>query len=252
MTSRLLCTAFLSLSIFAISDSYSSDRVISSGSERVALIELFTSEGCSSCPPADRWMSTLRDHPRLWQDFTPISFHVDYWDYIGWGDRFAKAEYADRQRRYAAQGGARFVYTPGVFVGGKEWVGWRSNGALDDERSTVGTLTLAISGQSVAVHFDGDELSAAALSVHVATVGMNQTSQVRAGENRGRTLHHDFVALDVVSTRLTATVAGYKAIVQLPASDLAREDLAVVAWVSSAGNEAPIQSVGGYLEVPGS
>lgn len=250
MMLRLLCTAYLSLSVLATDDVYGADRVISSGTERTALIELYTSEGCSSCPPADRWLSALRDHPRLWQDFIPIGFHVDYWDYIGWDDRFAKPEYADRQRRYAAQGGARFVYTPGVFLTGEEWVGWRSNGTLESDRSTVGSLSLAINGESVAIHFDEDESLLSALTIHVATVGMNLTTQVRAGENMGETLHHDFVALGVVTAALNKTAVGHKAVVQLPASDLPREDLAIVAWVSAAGSEAPIQSVGGYLVDP--
>ena len=92
-----------------------------SGRSRVALIELYTSEGCSSCPPADRWLSKLRNERQLWRDYVPIAFHVDYWDYIGWRDRFAHTEYSNRQRQYQREGGTGVVYTPGFFNNGEEW-----------------------------------------------------------------------------------------------------------------------------------
>ncbi|HSH39027.1 MAG TPA: DUF1223 domain-containing protein, partial [Chthoniobacterales bacterium] len=73
-----------------------------SGPVRTHLLELFTSEGCSSCPPAERWVSELRANPRLWKDFVPVAFHVDYWDRLGWPDRFAKKAFTGRQQAYAA------------------------------------------------------------------------------------------------------------------------------------------------------
>src|SRR5437867_10582189 len=69
---------------------------------RTALLELYTSEGCSSCPPAEAWLSKLKDAPGLWRDFVPIAFHVDYWDSLGWKDPFAIKAYSERQRDYAA------------------------------------------------------------------------------------------------------------------------------------------------------
>ena len=91
---------------------------------RVSLLELYTSEGCSSCPPADRWISTLRDDPRLWHEVVPVAFHVDYWDYIGWKDRFASPVYGNRQRDYARNRHVGTVYTPGFVLAGKEWRSW--------------------------------------------------------------------------------------------------------------------------------
>ena len=102
---------------------------IESPPTQVDLIELYTSEGCSSCPPADRWVSSLQDEPGLWRDFIPLAFHVDYWDYIGWVDRFASPAFTARQYRYAAQQSMRTVYTPGFFNNGKEWR-WRSSSHL--------------------------------------------------------------------------------------------------------------------------
>ena len=85
----------------------------------VDLLALSTSEGCSSCPPADRWLSRFADSPRLWKRHVAIAFHVDYWDYIGWRDQFAKPESSDRQRSIARIGSAR-VYNPAVFLNGRE------------------------------------------------------------------------------------------------------------------------------------
>src|SRR5574339_14875 len=84
-----------------------------SSTNRTALLELYTSEGCSSCPPAEAWLSRLKSDARLWKDFVPVAFHVDYWDYLGWRDPFGAAEYSERQRGYAAQWKSRSVYTPG-------------------------------------------------------------------------------------------------------------------------------------------
>ena len=69
------------------------DRVFESGPTRAHLIELFTSEGCSSCPPAESWLSKLKNEPGLWKNFVPLAFHVDYWDHLGWKDPFASKEW---------------------------------------------------------------------------------------------------------------------------------------------------------------
>ena len=87
--------------------------MISSPETRVNVLELYTSEGCSSCPPADKYISELKSHPGLWTSLIPVAFHVDYWNYIGWEDRFSSPEYSARQRRYARSKNLKTVYTPG-------------------------------------------------------------------------------------------------------------------------------------------
>src|SRR6059036_4275966 len=84
-----------------------------SSGKQPALIELYTSEGCSSCPPAETWLSRLKESPGLWRDFVPMAFHVDYWDYLGWRDPWAAQEFSDRQRAYAQSWRSRRIYTPG-------------------------------------------------------------------------------------------------------------------------------------------
>ena len=110
--------------IFAVSlHGYGETRVIESGPRQVTLVELYTSEGCSSCPRADRWISHFVDSSDLWQRVVPLSFHVDYWDYLGWKDRFSKPEFSKRQRNHKKTGNVPAVYTPGTLVNGKEWRG---------------------------------------------------------------------------------------------------------------------------------
>src|SRR6266576_6091859 len=92
--------------------SQSADRVFESGPQKVHLLELFTSQGCSSCPPAEAWLSKLKGEPGLWKDFVPLAFHVDYWDRLGWRDPWANKSFSDRQRAYAKQWRSDSVYTP--------------------------------------------------------------------------------------------------------------------------------------------
>ena len=220
---------------------------LTSGPKQVALIELFTSEGCSSCPPADRWLSKLRADPNLWKKFTPIAFHVDYWDYIGWRDRFAQARFGDRQRRYEVEGALGSVYTPGLVRGGSEWHGWRKNENVVGEDREVGELNLLVGGADVAARFNAIQHSYGELTLHVAVLGMNLETKVGAGENAAKTLQHDFVALGVVSVQLDKTGSSYRATATLPEISPASPEQAIIAWVSEDDLQAPIQSVGGFL-----
>ncbi|MGH8694109.1 MAG: DUF1223 domain-containing protein, partial [Burkholderiales bacterium] len=92
-----------------------------STARRVAVLELYTSEGCNSCPPADRWVSSLPARGFKADRVVPLEFHVDYWDYLGWRDRFAQASFSARQRAQADRGGARFVYTPQFLLNGADF-----------------------------------------------------------------------------------------------------------------------------------
>lgn len=221
--------------------------VLDSGEQRVALVELFTSEGCSSCPPADRWLSSLQEEPGLWKEYVPIAFHVDYWDYIGWKDRFARAEYGARQRRYAAEGGAKFVYTPGVFLEGVAWPDWRTGKVPVTDASRAGNLRVRVENGVAEIEFDDARQTPGHLAAHVALLGMDLETAVRRGENRDRKLHHDFVALNVVSIPLPDTQTGYAANTPLPEIGSEADAVALAVWVSAAGAQKPIQSVGGLL-----
>lgn len=219
----------------------------SSGERRVSLLELYTSEGCSSCPPADRWLRGLEDNDGLWRDFVPLALHVDYWDYIGWRDRFAQAEFADRQRRYAREGGSRSVYTPGMFVDGREWLGWRRAELPPRGDEPAGDLTLQVLGDTIDVRYVGGAPVPERLRVHVGLLGMNVATEVRAGENRGRRLEHDFVLLDLASTALAESEGVFAASASVAVDAAAADRVALIAWVSRVDRQAPLQAVGGFL-----
>lgn len=215
---------------------------LQSSEQQVALIELYTSEGCSSCPPADNWVSQLKTDPRLWTDFIPIAFHVDYWDYIGWKDRMVLPGTTQRQSQYKAENKISSVYTPGFVINGQEWQGWFKQRSLPPQnRQNVGVLKAAINGNSVDINYLGAKQD---LEYHIVVLGFNIHSQVKEGENAGRSLSHDFVALshDIAQSgdnRLT---------VSLPETDRFNGDRrAIVCWINTPDSLAPIQAVGGWL-----
>ena len=219
-----------------------------SGAQQTQLIELYTSEGCSSCPPADRWLSQFKTSTQLWQDFVPVAYHVDYWDYIGWKDRFASPSYSNRQRKYARENSLRTVYTPGFVYNGKEWRNWFVRRLLDfpDARET-GILKLNVQDQNVSVDFDPISKSQQPSRVHVALLGFDVKTQVDAGENHGRTLTHDFVVLGLDNATMNRNGELFSATLDLPKAKVKSNRYAVAAWVSSANAQAPLQSVGGWL-----
>ena len=199
---------------------------------RVSLLELYTSEGCSSCPPADRWIAKLRDDPRLWREVVPVAFHVDYWDYIGWRDRFASPVYGNRQREYARGRHVSTVYTPGFVLAGKEWRSWFRRPDLKVSNGVeIGKLTLSVDGQQAKIAF---------------TPSVSE-SEVRSGENGGRTLEHDFVVLGYRSLAMTRRESTHTATFSLPQVKIPSERKAIAAWVSLPGDPRPVQVVGGWL-----
>jgi hypothetical protein len=220
-----------------------------SSSAQVQLVELYTSEGCSSCPPADRWLSAFTQDARLWQNIVPVAFHVDYWDYIGWKDRFASPEYSQRQQEYARAGGVSQVYTPGIVVQGKEWRGWFSNPSLELEAGQpIGQLQIELAdGNRGEVSFEPSTTVPADLTVNVALLGFDLTSDIKNGENSGRTLHHDFVVLGLTKVSLQHDGNRYVAEVALPGTKQDIHRLGLAAWVTGASNPTPLQAVGGWL-----
>ncbi len=208
------------------------------GPARVALIELYTSEGCSSCPPADRWLSALCDAPGLWHDFVPLALHVDYWNRLGWPDRFSTRDYTARQRALAAAWGRDEVYTPCLVRDGREWRGARD---VPNAGPKVGVLTASFDGALVRAAFVGAEAKGD-LELHAAILGANVASRVTAGENAGETLRHDFVVLTLAHGALSAPLA----IRVPPIAGVPRHALAV--WVTRRGELVPLQAAGAWLD----
>lgn len=216
-----------------------------SGERQVSLVELYTSEGCSSCPPADRWLGQLLQDEGLWSRFVPVAFHVDYWNYLGWEDRFAQADFAHRQRTYRRQGSVSGVYTPGVMVAGQEWRSWRRSVGVPVSDALVGNLVVRVDGGEVRAKFSAPADRSAPLVLHIAVLGFGLATPVHRGENRGRVLPHEFVVLAKESHELN-DLEWQGALPLSPESDGASR-YALAAWVSPADRQLPIQATGGWL-----
>lgn len=162
------------------------------GPASVPLIELYTSEGCSSCPPADRWL--IRHAPEVAAGkLNLLSWHVDYWDSLGWRDPFASASATERQRWQAGKARAQ-VYTPGVFLNGREWRGWHTNSVPSAKPSRV-QLALSAQAQAAKIALQVQASGRWPKTAALRTVLFERTlrSSVARGENAGKALEHDFV-----------------------------------------------------------
>ena len=234
---------FLSMSILFAGTGRAGDLAFASGRNRTNLLELYTSEGCSSCPPAEAWLSKLKNDPGLWRDFVPVAFHVDYWDRLGWRDPFAAKAWTARQYQYSARWKSSSVYTPGFVLNGREW---RNSSLPGPSSETPGTLKLIVhENDGVSATFAPATADSRKYELHLARLGTELKIDVKAGENSGRKLQHDFVVLGLTSNGLAAGAAEMR----LPAAEkqTAEARNAVAAWITEAGQIEPIQAVGGWL-----
>ena len=234
---------FLLLAMAAVFSAHAGEIVFESKPVRTHLIELYTSEGCSSCLPAEEWMSGLKNQARLWQDIVPVAFHVDYWDHLGWRDPFAAKIWTERQADYSVRWKKESVYTPAFVLDGKEW----QYGKLPEAATeTPGVLKITMNGDRVSAAFKASPSAAGRYDIHVARLGFSLTADVTAGENNGRKMSHDFVVLGLTNETMKA---GTKEL-QLPASSTKSTidpRTAIAAWITPAGQIEPIQAVGGWV-----
>ena len=227
----------LFLAVTRIAPAQEKEIVLESGPPRTHLLELFTSQGCSSCPPAEAWLSKLKSEPRLWKDFVPVAFHVDYWDRLGWKDPFARREFTARQQAYAQSWRGDSVYTPGFVLDGREW---RDREVPAAAKENPGILKITVTNSSVTGEFRPNDSNLGDATLHVALLLFDQNTKVGAGENSGRSLKQDFVALDELQGRLE------NGRIALPLPNDAHFG-AVAAWVTEANQLEPIQATGGWV-----
>jgi hypothetical protein len=218
-----------------------------------ALLELYSSEGCSSCPPAETWLSGLQHSPRLWKDFTPVTFHVDYWDSLGWKDAWSSAEYSERQRAYAQLWHCENIYTPEFVLNGKEWRNWftgKNGPKSGGDRVGILTVTSADTNRWE-VGIVPETSSGAHYEIHAALMAGGIVSDVKAGENKGRRLNHDFAVVNLLQIGMTDHngLAKGKFILDI-ARFRSSKTLALAVWVTLAGQIEPLQTTGGWLIPP--
>ena len=195
MLRLLILASLLSTPVFA-----RTPIVVNSGDQQTAVVELYTSEGCSSCPRADRWLEKLVTTPQQDLDLLALAFHVDYWDYLGWKDRFSNADYTKRQRVLGANNRQRTIYTPEFFVNGKEA---RGSGNIlkkiqqTNQQPAPLTLQLTVSRDQselvVAVQTPSEFDNGEPIHHRYLVYENNLSTDVKRGENSGKVLHHEQV-----------------------------------------------------------
>lgn len=184
--------------------------------QRVALLELYTSEGCSSCPPADEYLSRLDDIGIGPDRLVPLSLHVDYWNYIGWRDPFSSAEYTQRQREVGRRNHLASIYTPQMVLNGRDFRSWRrlNIGRAINKLSGTPGAKIVLSWQqgeaagqgSLSVKVDvtlAKDESADNAIFHLVVFENKIVSQINAGENSGRSLKHDYVVRKLLKIPFT-------------------------------------------------
>jgi hypothetical protein len=201
-----------------------------------AVIELFTSEGCSSCPSADEAVIQLaKDYP---EQVYILGFHVDYWNYIGWKDEYSSAAFSERQRQYAERFSLSSVYTPQIVVNGqKEFVGSNRvqlktsvNEAL--KSSVSDEIKLSVEKENATTLRVNYEVNGSAAGIlNIALVQLDATTAVKRGENKGKSLHHINIVRALKSIQVTN---GARAVVdmQVPV-DLKFKDVEVIAYLQN-------------------
>lgn len=225
-----------------------------SGEHRVPVLELYTSEGCDSCPPADGWVSKLSSRGLGPDRMVVLGFHVDYWDKLGWRDPFAQRVFSDRQRAANARNGARFVYTPQLLLDGKDY---RPGFGRDDIADRIAAMNRHKAGAAITLRLEpsaGGHLTAEGTITVVETSRRAQaylalyedrlSSQVTAGENRGKRLNHDFVVRALVGPY--AGESGHKLQFRHVFSltpNWKASDLSVAAVVQEPGTGAVLQAL---------
>jgi len=191
--SALSATAML----LSASPALAGEVIVTSGPNITPVVELYTSEGCSSCPPADEWIAKLGDTLSPEFHAVPLAFHVDYWNRLGWPDPYSDAAYTDRQRELAILNRQRSIYTPEFLVSGEETRGTntvvRAIASANETPAPV-TITYGVRSEGSNLVADMSILNPVeGAPLYVVVYESNIVREIGAGENRGRTLHHDFV-----------------------------------------------------------
>ncbi len=218
-----------------------------SGPEKVVLIELYTSEGCSSCPRADEQFTMARHSKLLWKKFAPVAFHVDYWDHLGWVDKLSDPTNTERQHQYAQKWDLERVYTPMFVKDGREFRG--NPLKLFDLALTAGNAGIMEAMQVNRVDFEvryKPPVESGRWRIHYALLVSKIRTHVKSGENNKRDLVHNFAVIShgsqVVETREGVAWLPVRFPDKLPGTQKS-----VVFWVTGPDDLEPVQALGGDL-----
>ncbi len=245
----LLITCLTTLPAFA---AFSAEKLtVDSGTNQPTVVELYTSEGCSSCPPADKWFGALTAAPKQDINILALAFHVDYWDYIGWKDRFADPKHTSRQRQLGINNRQRSIYTPEFFVDGKEARGTRNvlsqirqNISKNKSNQSPIRLKLSVSKNqhSLMVELEttatGSQTNGLQHRYFVYENGLS--SDVKRGENVGELLAHEQVVRYMSATFKSRENDRHSIKIN---PDWQLDNIGIAALVTTAGSEQYLQAV---------
>ena len=208
----------------------------SHASNSFALVELFTSEGCSTCPPADELLARIRKEYK--SNVYVLGFHVDYWNSLGWKDQFSDPSYSKRQQEYAGVFHLSSIYTPQIIVNGKsQFVGsdeHQLRKTLDEELKSSSGSPLVLSAnvsakKEVQVHYHIDSLHEQFL--HVALIQFHASTQVKKGENQGKQLQHVNLVRDFKSLIIDRGKPSRGTVVFSIPSELSTSDCGIIGYL---------------------
>ncbi|GAB2814871.1 DUF1223 domain-containing protein [Ferruginibacter profundus] len=240
-----LFSAFTLIAVIAIAcgfkkspDFPAEKQIVNKGAfEPVAVIELFTSQGCSSCPPADALLAqTINDAKKEGKHIFALSFHVDYWNRLGWADPFSSAAWSARQNNYVSVFGLDGAYTPQMIVNGKDQFVGSDKSALSESLNKALHSKAEINFKSLVATYNADktiqlqytlEGDLAGSIINVALVALQETTMIKRGENGGRTLSNENIVRQLISKNATASGE-----INFAASPTAvKENMAIIAFV---------------------
>jgi len=255
---RISATFFFVTLLVAPLASQAAQCNVKSGSTRVALLELYTSEGCSSCPPADEWLSRLPKQGVGPDKLLPLSLHVDYWDYIGWQDPYAGPQYTQRQREIAQRNRLRSMYTPQMVFNGRDFRSWRRqkiNPLLDEVNKWPAAANISMgwnvtNKETVDLNINTSLIDTANAGsvLFIAVYENNLVSNINAGENSGRTLHHDYVVRDMLAVPFLDKRQFNKKIKLTLKPQWQRNNLGIAAFVQNRINGEVLQALSSSLQ----
>ena len=242
MKKLIILSCLLALPAFA-----AEKLTVVSSQQQTAVVELYTSEGCSSCPPADQWLGALIEVPRDELDALVLAFHVDYWDYLGWKDRFGSPRHTSRQRQLGANNNQRSIYTPEFFVDGAEVRG--TTKVIEKIRNSNSTtaliqlkLTVSKTDDTLQLELQTTNPEALSSDLHSRFIVYESelATDVKRGENSGELLRHQQVVRHMSSARQLEDRSLYSINID---PEWRLENIGVAALVTTAGNKTYLQAI---------
>lgn len=240
----------LILFILFINTTFANETILKSGENKVTLIELYTSQGCSSCPPADKWLSQLKSDDKLFKTFIPLAFHVTYWDFIGWKDVFATKLNDNRQRNYSKKVWKKnSVYTPQFIIDTKEYKQWFYDKKFPIlSNAYAGNLKATFEkNKNLTIEYFNKNIENKNVFVNIALLGFDYNIDIKSGENKSKILNHDFVVLKHIQKYASIKNNHLKFNTKLHSLKKDKnKKYALVVWLSDE-KYSQLQAVGGYL-----